>query len=417
MCIVSPSNAQQADTLRASPGGAQPPDTVQSQTPYGAAPSESPADTGQSRPSVGTAQPELPFVQGGIYDKPFITRLGGRTSIGGYGDFQFRTERENGVTEEVTFRLPRFNLFTYSVVSDRVRLSSEIEFEHGGEEIKIEYGIIDFEIREELNLRAGIILSPLGKFNLAHDSPQNELTDRPLVVTEIIPSTLSEPGMGFWGAFYPSPNARITYELYAVNGFNEGIINGAATRIREGRGDLEEDNNNVPALVGRIALSPLRGMELAGSFHMGQYNVSTEEGVQVADREYLKIFGVDWEYRRGPFSFLGEYAHAGIGIPSSLTGFLAGSQQGLYAQAGWRFLDGLTAALPHSSLSGVVRMDAVDFDTAIKGDALQRVTFGLNFRPAPDTVFKLDYQINGTFDGVNNKTPGRAFLFSMATYF
>ena len=360
---------------------------------------------------------EKAFVEGGIYDKPFITRLGGRTSIGGYADFEFRNEREDGVTEETTFRMHRFNLFTYSVVGDRVRLSSEIEFEDGAEEIKLEYGVIDFEIREELNFRAGIILSPLGKFNLSHDSPVNELTDRPLVVTEIIPSTLSEPGAGFWGSFYPSPTSRITYELYAVNGFNDGVINGAVTSIKDGRASLEEDNNNVPAVVGRVAFSPIRDLEVGGSFHVGQYNVSSEEGVVIDDKHYLKIFGLDWEYRRSRFSFLGEYARAGIDIPAGFTGFLPDSQQGIYAQVGYRFLTGLTSTLPNSSLTGNIRIEGVDFDSNASGDGHRRVTLGVNFRPIEDTVFKLDYQINRTTDALDVATPGRAFMFSVATYF
>jgi hypothetical protein len=360
---------------------------------------------------------ERPFIQGGIYDKPFITRLGGRTSIGGYGDFHFRAEREGGITEEVTFQLKRFNLFTYSVISDRVRVSSEIEIEEGGEEIKVEYGLIDFEVREELTFRAGIILSPLGKFNLSHDAPQNELTDRPLVTTEIIPSTVSEPGLGLWGAFYPSRQSRITYEIYMVNGFNEGILETAATRINQGKPSLGEDNNNVPSVVGRLAVSPMRGLELGASFHAGQYNISHEEGVEIADKNYLTILGADWEYRRGRLSFIGEYAMSRIGVPVGLKGFVAEKQHGYYVQAGYRFLNGLSSLLPSSSMTGVVRLEGVDFDRATRGDALTRYTFGLNFRPVEDAVFKLDYQINQESDGLNNKTPGRAFLFSVATYF
>ena len=360
---------------------------------------------------------EKAFVEGGIYDKPFITRLGGRTSIGGYADFEFRNERADGVTVERTFRMHRFNLFTYSVVSDRVRLSSEIEFEDGAEEIKLEYSVIDFEIREELNFRAGIILSPLGKFNLSHDSPVNELTDRPLVVTEIIPSTLSEPGAGFWGSFYPSPTSRITYELYAVNGFNSGVIMGAATNIKEGKASLGKDNNDVPAVVGRVAVNPMRGLEVGGSFHVGQYNVSSEEGVVVDERHYLQIFGLDWEFRKTRWSFLGEYARAKIDLPAGFTGFLPDSQQGIYAQVGYRFLTGLTSTLPSSSLTGILRVEGLDFDNDVAGDGLRRVTLGLNFRPVEDTVFKLDYQLNRSTDALNVATPGRAFLFSVATYF
>jgi hypothetical protein len=96
---------------------------------------------------------------------------------------------------------------------------------------------------------------------------------------------------------------------------------------------------------------------------------------------------------------------------------VAEKQHGYYVQAGYRFLNGLSSLLPSSSMTGVVRLEGVDFDRATRGDALTRYTFGLNFRPVEDAVFKLDYQINQESDGLNNKTPGRAFLFSVATYF
>ena len=223
--------------------------------------------------------------------------------------------------------------------------------------------------------------------------------------------------MGFWGSFYPSAKSRITYELYAVNGFNDGLINGAETRTNQGKPSLAEDNNTVPAMVGRVAFSPLSGLELASSFHVGQYNVSTQEGASIADREYLKIIATDWEYRRNRFHFVGEYAYASIGLPTGFQGFLADSQQGYYVQTGYRFLTGISSTFPQSSLTGIVRVGSVDFDTATKGDSFRRVTLGLNFRPIEDTVFKLDYQINTEYDPLNVSTPGRAFLFSVSTYF
>ena len=62
-------------------------------------------------------------------------------------------------------------------------------------------------------LRGGMLLSPLGRFNLSHDSPLNEFTDRPLVSTEILGVALSEPGFGALGPFGLSTTGRITYEV------------------------------------------------------------------------------------------------------------------------------------------------------------------------------------------------------------
>ena len=67
------------------------------------------------------------------------------------------------------------------------------------------------------------VLAPLGRFNLSHDSFLNEFTDRPLISTEVLGAALSEPGLGAFGTFDLAGTPRITYEAYAVNGFNDGV--------------------------------------------------------------------------------------------------------------------------------------------------------------------------------------------------
>ena len=360
---------------------------------------------------------DAPLVRGGIGDKPFIKGTGGRTYLGGYTEAHFRYEREEGITEELTFEPKRFNIFTYTPVSDRLRVASEVEFEEGGEEIKIEIAVLDFEIHPSVTFRGGIILSPLGRFNLSHDSPTNDLTDRPLVSTQIIPTALSEGGMGFYGSIHPSPTARITYELYAVNGFDDGVVGGEAdgTRIAAGRGNFE-DNNNRPSWVGRLGLSPRPNLEVGLSLHTGPYNVWETDGLDVAEKRNLSIFALDWEARQGPFELLGEYATASIDVPEESAIFQA-SQKGYYAQLNGHFGQGWIGQLPQAHFTGVVRYGAVDFDADIDGDSHRRLSLGINFRPEEEAVFKVDYQRNWVRDAFDNRVRGAAFLFSVATYF
>lgn len=361
---------------------------------------------------------QRPFVRGGVYDKPFVTRLFGRTALGGYMESVWKFEREEGVTKEVTFEARRFNLFTFSKISERAQFFAELEFEHGTEEIKIEFAAVDFEIHPSIIFRGGIILSPLGKFNLTHDSPLNELTDRPLVSTEIIPTALSEAGMGFFGSFFPSAESRLTYELYGVNGFNDGVIlSGTGTKIREGRGDLGEDNNPAPSFVGRLAYSPLYQLELGFSAHTGPYNRYKVAEFFVDERRNLTIFAFDWEYTGDVFDFLGEYAHASINIPPSLRGLYAQKQQGIYAQVNYRFGHRWLWALAQAHFAAIVRYDFVDFDADLGGDAQQRLSVGLNFRPTSDTVFKLDYHYDWSWSRVNVAEKGAGINFSVGTYF
>src|SRR5262245_9173429 len=94
---------------------------------------------GQRDTTTARDTTERPFIRGGVYDKPFLTRLGGRTAIGGYAEAHARFERVDGQRDESGFEAKRFNLFTNTRVSDFVRIGAELEFEDGGEEIKLGY--------------------------------------------------------------------------------------------------------------------------------------------------------------------------------------------------------------------------------------------------------------------------------------
>ena len=129
--------------------------------------------------------------------------------------------------------LRRFNIFLYSTIIPRVRFISELEFEHGTEEISLETALLDFEINSALVLRGGILLVPIGRFNQNHDGPQWEIIDRPLVSTHIIPSTYSDVGFGANGKFFTG-SMIFTYDAYLLNGLGSGVIGNAT-----GRTDLQ----------------------------------------------------------------------------------------------------------------------------------------------------------------------------------
>ncbi|MCA9472541.1 MAG: hypothetical protein KC594_10795, partial [Nitrospira sp.] len=150
-----------------------------------------------------------------IYARPFVASP--KAILGGYMDFEYINRKGSSPN----FDQHRLVPFIYGDVSDNVKFAAEIEFEHGGvgDELKIEFAVIDYLVNEPFNLRAGIILLPVGKFNLLHDSPLRDLTDRPLVDQRIIPTTLHQPGAGIYGTFYPTSLSQINYEIYVTSGF------------------------------------------------------------------------------------------------------------------------------------------------------------------------------------------------------
>jgi hypothetical protein len=372
----------------------------------------------QSDTSADTTR--RPFVRGGVYDKPFQTRLFGRTAIGGYAEAHARWQEVEGLKDDAGFEAKRFNLFTHTRVSDFVRIGAELEFEEGGREIKLEYAAIDFLVHPALALRGGMILSPLGKFNLAHDSPLNEFTDRPLVSTEVIGVALSEPGFGVLGqvAAPRGGGARVTYELYATNGFHAGLIDDAeaGTRIPLGRGNFE-DNNGSPAFVGRLAWSPSVDHEIGLSAHRGAYNVFNLEGTPIDDRRDLTIAALDVESRLFGTVIRGEGALAKIDIPPGLLGIYASRQRGWYLEAVRDVGRGLVRTMPGSAFALKARWDYVKLDADIPGESAGQVTVGANFRPTTDSAIKLDYVRGRGRDRFNNLARHAFVLASLATYF
>jgi len=372
---------------------------------------------GAQRPDSLADSTARPFVRGGVYDKPYQNRLFGRTAIGGYAEAHARWQEVEGLKDDAGFEAKRFNIFTHTRVSDFVRIGAELEFEEGGRDIKLEYAAIDLLFSPAIGLRGGMILSPLGKFNLAHDSPLNEFTDRPLVSTELIGVALSEPGFGVFGQLGVG-GGRVTYEAYGTNGFHAGLIDDseAGTRVPLGRGNFE-DNNGSPAFVGRVAWSPGVDHELGVSAHHGAYNVFNVEGTPVDERRDLTIAVIDAATRILGTNLSGETAMARIDVTPGLRGIYASKQRGLYVEAVREFAHGWIRTMPQSLVALKARWDYVKFDVDIPGESAAQVTVGANFRPTRDTALKFDYVRGRGRDRFNNRADHAFVLASLATYF
>ncbi len=371
-----------------------------------------------------------PFQRGGIYDRPYILRLGGNTAIGGYAEMNSNYERQDGVAEGFSFENRRFNVFLYSAISERVKFTSELEFEHGTEEIKLETALVDVLLSTPVNLRAGILLSPIGRFNIAHDSPRYNVIDRPLVSTEIIPATLSEVGAGFLGAFYMTPFDRLTYEIYAVNGLSDGVVlgNGEGTRLPAGKSEeaFGEDNNGSPALTGRLAYNPRFGGEFGISYYTGRYNTYQIEGTPVDESRRVRLFAFDADYRWRRWHFRGEAALADVDVASDQVDddLLAARQRGFYIESNYTFLRRPLFGMNEAAVVLFSRYDDIDLNVGTfdktgqnLGDATRRLTTGIAFRPTSDTALRLSYWRQWDDDRFNNRSHRMNVQFGVATYF
>lgn len=400
-----------------------------------------------------------------IYAKPFLSAP--KATVGGYGDIQYNALSRSNLDNRSrnTFNQVRMIPFIYSDITDRIKFATEIEFERGGPnnnqadgELKLEFAQIDYLFNEGINFRAGLILVPMGKFNLLHDSPLNDLSDRPMVARMLMPSTWTEAGAGFYGTAYPTSMAKLDYELYVINGLqntSNGTLSAPGTVItdlngtRNARGSFARDANSDKAIIGRLAYSPMLGIEVAGSFYHGLLGNRNASGVNNFD-SYVDMYAIDWTLQKGPWEFIGESHWVRISGNQTATAVGPSGMAGYYVQANYHFLpeflkrlapDHFTEA---STLTAVVRWEQIDTDTTditrgfcsgtnCPGNVreLSRLTLGLNYRPIEDTVFKIDWQFNNqlntsannyatnipTSTGRGNRVDGNGFMAQVATYF
>ncbi|MBW3535301.1 MAG: hypothetical protein KY453_08820, partial [Gemmatimonadetes bacterium] len=252
-----------------------------------------PPDTLTGR--AGAAAADTTLGQEGIYDRPFIVETAA-AALGGYVEGNTNWFVEDGVGEGFSMELRRFNLFFFSSVSPRLRFLSELEFEHGTEEIALETALVDFRVRPSFVLRAGILLPPLGYFNQNHDSPRWDFVERPLVATAVIPTTLSEMGIGAYGKI-PSGGVMLSWDAYLTNGLGDGVVGNDEGRTSlaagKGEGAAAEDNNGTPAISGRVAVRRPGLGEFGVSYYGGVYNSFRAEGERVDEPRRVDVVALD----------------------------------------------------------------------------------------------------------------------------
>ena len=361
-----------------------------------------------------------------IYKRPFIDF--GKTAVGGYLEVNSNYFSEDGVSEGFSMEMRRFNIFLFSKISKRVKFLSELEFEHGTEEIALETAQLDFEFSPFLNFRAGIILPEIGLVNSNHDSPKWEIIDRPLSSTSIIPSTLSEVGFGLFGNLN-SGNQFINYHLYATNGLQDGIIlnEEGRTHIASGKSlkSFEEDNNGRLMYNAKISVKNNNFGEIGFSYYGGVYNTFALEGEVVSEERSLDLYAIDFVLPFGKGVLQGEMVNALIDVPSDIVEIYSSQQKGGFVDLVYPLYKKEMFGYQNSVINACVRYENLDYNmgtfkstgTEI-GDEVTAVVAGLSFRPTDGTIFRANYRHHLTTDILGNAPAIMGgFQVGFATYF
>lgn len=335
-------------------------------------------------------------------------------SIGGYGEViyqQVDEEKEDedravpkaeGEEEEEEgggdqFDLRRAVVYFGYKWNDRILFNSEIEYEHAGEEVSVEFAYLDFLWRPQANFRAGLVLLPVGFLNELHEPTVFLGANRPDVERLILPTTWKEDGFGLFGAAGP-----FTYRTYIVNGLDaEGFSDEG---LRDGRQGGSEAKAEDLAWVGRLDYTGLPGFLAGGSVYTGK----SGQGLETLTERKIGVGTtiveghLEWRWRGLELRALGVQADlddvAELNAALDLDGdeSVGEKLKGFYLQLGYDVLAARGAGralIPYARWESYNTQDAVPTGfLANPANDVESLTLGVAYKPIEQLIFKADYQ-------------------------
>ena len=310
-----------------------------------------------------------------------------RVSIGGYGDMAY----QNG--EEKTADLVRAVVYTGYKFNKNVLFNSELEVEHASTElggsVSMEFAYLDFLLRPQANVRAGVVLMPVGFINEQHEPTAYFGVQRPTVERVIIPTTWSEIGGGIFG-----DAGRFSYRSYIVTGMDSARFE-AGEGLHEGKQAGAEAKAEDLAFVARADWHPIEGTLLGGAYYAG----NSGQGRGFAGRVRLAEVHAESKFRAVSLRALAARASIGDAAAINAANGFTGDESvgrtlgGWYVEGGYDLGNGSLSLIPYARYERFDTQRSVPFGFARNPENDARiVTLGVAFKPIPQTVIKVDWQ-------------------------
>jgi len=314
-------------------------------------------------------------------------------SFGGYGELLY----ENPAHGVATANVERAVLYTGYKFNDRVLFNSELEVEGASTErrgqVSIEFAYLDYLIRPELNIRAGLMLMPVGLINEQHEPTAYFGATRPAVEHDLIPATWGDLGAGVFG-----DAGRVSYRAYVTTGLDSRGF-GSGETIRGGRQGGASAVAEDWAAVGRLDWHPFEGTLLGGSLYSG--NSGQGNGYH-ANVTLAEVHG-DSKFRGASLRGLWTRGTVGDAARVNAVNELTGNQSIGSSFGGWYVEGGYDlAALMNRggiSLAPYVRYERLDTQRTVPSGFARDpendrsiTTIGVAFKPIAQTVLKVDWQ-------------------------
>lgn len=339
----------------------------------------------------------------------------GKLNIGGYGEAHYNQPLVKKQTELGTLDLHRMVMFLGYNFSKNTSFVSEIEFEYA-KELWVEQAFLQHKLTKYMNLRAGLIIVPMGIINEYHEPVTFNGVERPVIDNKISLSTWREMGAGISGTILP---VSMKYQLYVMNGLSgydsKGLFNGAAG-LREGRQKGSKAYIHSPSLSGKVEYFGMKSLNVGLSGYFGEsqsklFNKLHNDSTALTTRADSSIIGIsmigaDARYKTGGLELRGQVYFTTLSNTVQYNQFtalsgknndLGSSMMGYYIEAGYNVLRHCSKTT--QELVPFVRYEFYNTHASVEGDVVKNrayentlITTGLTYKVHKNAVIKTDLQ-------------------------
>ena len=335
--------------------------------------------------------------------------------VGGYGEVHYNQPMNRNTFSNGNLDVHRVvMLFGYNF-TNKTQFITELEFEHV-KEVYVEQAFLQHKINKYINLRAGLMLVPMGITNEYHEPTTFNGVERPLIDKYITPTTWREIGFGLSGNILP---ATIKYQVYIMNGFNgydgSAKISGK-DGLRKGRQKGAESFSSSPNFTAKVEYYGIRGLNIGLSGYFGNTQSTLYDGIDknnnaaitIADSSTVGVsmVGIDARYNYKGIELRGQFYHTSLANSEQYNLFTAdnngklndvgSSMIGYYAEAAYNVLRHCNTEM---KLLPFVRYEFLNTHNTtekniVKNSSYEKtvITSGLTLKLTQGAVIKTDVQ-------------------------
>ena len=328
-------------------------------------------------------------------------------SVGGYGEITYlheRSENEDGDpnVKDPTSEVLRNIIYLGYKFNDKWLINMELEIEHVSQ-VYTEFMYLDYLHSQELNLRMGLILHPIGFVNELHEPTVFYGVLRPQVESLIIPTTWRSLGAGVFGI-----SGKSTYKIFAMNGMNAEGFKVSSNRGARKRGGhytddpSKEDNQRTSTgvLVYRYDYQANDQLMIGSSGLIGKASGDTENLDQRMISLHAEYVNKSHKFRfltvSNRFENADDYNDESRSENASTENLVNNEQRGSYIEYSYSinkndgsryvpFLRHEIINLQQDRATGITDNEALE---------MTFTTIGLSYYPHEQIVLKTDYTIH-----------------------